>query len=93
MCCSHGRRGFFGGLASVLVHAGQFRLLYKGGLGLRRQQEHERWCEGVDESEMGKRQFILVVGGNTVGAWLLLVIAIMCWVGMEVVGRENAGLS
>ena len=37
---------------------------------------------GVDESVMGeKRQFMLVVGGNTVGAWVLLVIAIMGWVG------------
>ena len=46
---------------------------------------------GVYESVMsGKRQFILVVGGNTVGAWVLLVIATMGWVGMEVVGREHA---
>ena len=30
-------------LASVLGHAGHFWLLYKGGLGSRRQ--HERWCE------------------------------------------------
>ena len=34
---------------------------------------------------------MLLVGGNTVGAWVLLVIAIMGWVGMEVVGREHAG--
>ena len=34
---------------------------------------------------------MLVVGGNTVGVWALLVIAIMGWVGMEVVGREHVG--
>ena len=34
-----------------------------------------------------------VVGGNTVGAWVLLVIAIMVWVGMEEVGSEHAGHS
>ena len=34
---------------------------------------------------------MLVVGGNTVGSWVLLVIVIMGWVGMEVVGREHAG--
>ena len=33
---------------------------------------------------------MLVVGSNTVGACVLLVIAIMGWVGMEVVGREHA---
>ena len=34
---------------------------------------------------------MLVVCGNTFGAWVLLVIAIMCRVGiwMEVVGREH----
>ena len=34
---------------------------------------------------------MLVVGGNTVGAWVLLVIAVMgwVWVGMKVVGREH----
>ena len=32
----------------------------------------------VDESVMGKHfKFVLVVGGNTVEAWLLLVIAII----------------
>ena len=38
---------------------------------------------------------MLVVGYNTVGACLLLVIAIMGWigVGMEVVGREQEGHS
>ena len=36
---------------------------------------------------------MFVVGGNTVGAWVLLVIAIMGWVGMEVVGREQEGHS
>ena len=40
-----------------------------------------------------KRQFMLVVGGNTVGAWVLFVIDIMGWVGMEVVRREHAGHS
>ena len=32
-------------------------------------------------------------GGNTVGAWVLLIIAILGWVGawMEVVGREHVG--
>ena len=34
---------------------------------------------------------MLVVGGNRVGEWVLLVIAIMGWVGMEVVGREHLG--
>ena len=49
---------------------------------------------GVDEKVMGKkRQFMLVVGGNTVGAWVLLVIAIMGLVGMEVVGKDHAGHS
>ena len=34
--------------------------------------------EVVDESVMwGKGLFVLVVGGDTVGAWVLLVIAIM----------------
>ena len=32
-----------------------------------------------------------VVCGSTVGAWVLLVIAIMGWVGVEVVGREHVG--
>ena len=41
----------------------------------------------------GDRKFMLVVGDNTVGAWVWLVIAIMGWVGMEVVGREHAGHS
>ena len=38
---------------------------------------------------------MVVVGGNTVGTWVLLVIAIMGWVvvGMEVIGREHAGQS
>ena len=36
---------------------------------------------------------MLVVGGNTVGAWVLLVVAIMGWVGMEVVDREQEGLA
>ena len=36
---------------------------------------------------------MLVVGGKTVGAWVLLVIAIMGWVGMKVVGREHVGHS
>ena len=34
---------------------------------------------------------MLVVGGNAVGAWMLLVIAILGLVGMEVVGREHSG--
>ena len=34
---------------------------------------------------------MLVVDGSTVGAWVLLVIGIMGWVGMEVVGRKHAG--
>ena len=33
---------------------------------------------------------MLVVGGNTVGAWVLLVIAIMGWVWMEADGRQHA---
>ena len=37
---------FFGELASVLEHAGRFRLLYKGVWVRVRQQKHERWCEG-----------------------------------------------
>ena len=41
---------------------------------------------GGIESVIGRKEFMLVVGGNTVGAWLLSVIAIMGWVGMEVVG-------
>ena len=36
---------------------------------------------------------MLVVGGNTVGAWVLLVIAIKGWVGTEVVGRGHVGHS
>ena len=39
--CSHGRRVVFWGLASILVHAGHLRLLYKGELGSHWQQEHE----------------------------------------------------
>ena len=41
----------------------------------------------------GKRLLALVVGDNTVGEWALLVIAIMGWVGIELVGREHAGHS
>ena len=83
---------FLGGLASVLEHGGHLKLLYRGGLDSRRQQELERWCEvGGIGVRWGKIQFILVVGGNTDGAWVLLVVAIMGWVGMEVVGRENVG--
>ena len=33
------------------------------------------------------------MGDNTVGAWVLLVMAIVGWVGMEVVGRERVGHS
>ena len=48
----------------------------------------------VDESVMMEiRQFMLVVDVNTVGALVLLVMAIMGWVGMEVVGGELAGRS
>ena len=42
---------------------------------------------------MKKGLFIFDVIGNSVGAWMLLVIAIMDWVGVEVVGREHAGHS
>ena len=42
-------------------------------------------CDG------GKRQFNLEVGGNTVGAWVLFFIAIMGWIGMEVISREHTG--
>ena len=38
--CSHGGQDFLG-LASVLEHAGRLSLLYDGGLGSCRQQEHE----------------------------------------------------
>ena len=43
----------------------------------------------------GKGLFVLVEGGNTVGAWALLAIATMGLVGegMEVVGREHEGHS
>ena len=41
----------------------------------------------------GKGLFLLVVVGNAVGAWVLLVIAIMGWVWMVVVGRAHAGHS
>ena len=36
---------------------------------------------------------MLVVGGNTVGAWVLLVIAIMGLVAVGLVGRERMGHS
>ena len=36
---------------------------------------------------------MFVVGGNAVGVWVLPVIAIMGWVGMEVVGREQEQLA
>ena len=36
---------------------------------------------------------MLVVGGSTFVAWVLLVVAIMGWVGMEMVGRRHAGHS
>ena len=36
---------------------------------------------------------MLVESGNTVGAWALLLTAIMGWVGMEVDGREHEGHS
>ena len=42
---------------------------------------------------MEKGLFILVVGDYTVGAWVLLVMAIMGLVWMEVVGRERVGRS
>ena len=38
-----------------------------------------------------KRQFVLVMGGDTVEAWVLLVMSILGWVGMEVVGGEHTG--
>ena len=38
-----------------------------------------------------KRQLMLMVGGSTVGAWVLLVMAIMGRVWMEVDGRGNVG--
>ena len=34
--------------------------------------------------------FMLAVGGNAVGAWVLLVIAIIGLVGMDAVGKEHA---
>ena len=40
---------------------------------------------------IGGRKFMLVVGDNIVVALVLSVIAIMGWVGMEVIGREHAG--
>ena len=48
---------------------------------------------GVDEGKVCLLLSMLMVGGNAVGAWVLLVIAIMDWVGMEVVGGELAGHS
>ena len=36
---------------------------------------------------------MLAAGGNAVGAWVLLDIAIMGWVGMEIIGRDHAGHS
>ena len=40
-----------------------------------------------DGNEMkGKRRFMLVVGGNAVGAWVLLDIAIMGCVGIKAIG-------
>ena len=59
----------------------------KGGLGSRRQQG------GLMRVFWGKKQFVFVVGGKAVGAWVLLVMCIMGWVGMGVVGREHAGHS
>ena len=38
-------------------------------------------------------QFMFILGSNTVGACVLLVIAIMGLVGMEVVGKDHAGYS
>ena len=38
-----------------------------------------------------KGLFMLVVGGNKDGALVLLVVAIIGFVGMGVVGREHAG--
>ena len=49
--------------------------------------------EGVDENVIGEGPFVLLVGCSAVGAWVLLVMTIMGWVGMEVVGREHAGHS
>ena len=51
---------------------------------------------GVDEGGTGERGlYVLVVGGSTVDAWALLVIAVMGWVGlvMVVVGKEHEGYS
>ena len=42
--------------------------------------------DGVDMSVMwGKGLFVLVVGVNTIGAWVLLVVDIMGWVWMGMV--------
>ena len=49
-------------------------------------------CIANFEGIMEKNDFfVLVVGGDTVGAWVLLVIAVVGWVGvgMEVVGVEH----
>ena len=49
--------------------------------------------EGDDDS--GKGLFVVVVGSDTVGAWVLFVMAILGWVGvwMEIVGGEHRGHS
>ena len=49
--------------------------------------ERRGWEEGVMEKKTAH------VSDNTFGAWVLLIIAIMGWVGMEVVEREHAGHS
>ena len=59
------------GLASVLKHAGHFRLQYKWGLGSHGQQEHERY--GVDESVMGKRT--VHVSGGWQHSWSMGVVS------------------
>ena len=64
-------------------------------------------CISIRAGEEGEKgMLVLLVCGNTVGAWVLLVIAMVSWegvgmevvgmdggsgVGMEVVGREHKG--
>ena len=78
-------RGLWG-MISILGISGCY---IKEEFGMWWQKVYDKWCwKGLMRVGWGER----TVGGNTVGAWVLLGIAIMGWAGvwMKIAGREHA---
>ena len=90
--CSHGRRGAWR-LSQSLGAIWAFQAAtYREGLVRVGSRSMSDGTSVVDLSVIReKRQFMLVVGGNAIGEWVLLVIDIMGFVGTDVVCRGHAG--